>query len=274
MSDPTSIFGTNTPSDPGNNGNSNVPNVQIDPAIATLLGEIKDERGEPKYKTLNDALVALKHSQEHIPQLNQKLTQTTEELEALRTAAGKFAEIEKAVQALTQRVEAGATPPNAAITEEQIASLVTKTLTKAQQEALATTNISTVVNTMKTKFGTEAQKVYEQKAQELGITVAEFNALAAKTPMAVLKLVGAEGVQVPQNTGAPTAPSVNTGGFQPKPNSEVGRNPKGVMIGATAQELKEESAKAAALVNELHASGKTVHDLTDPKVYFATFGKG
>ena len=271
MADQASIFGnTNTPDTQAQPGGSNTPNTSIDPQLATLLMEIKNERGEPKYKTLQDALIGLKNAQEYIPQLNQKLTQKDEELATLRANAEKITELERSIQALTQKSSEPSTS-GPAITEEAIAELVTKTLTKTQQEAVARQNLSEVVSVMQQKFGTEAEKIYNAKAAELGMSVQEFNALAAKTPKAVLNLIGITSGSTVQTTTAPNTSSINTGGFTPKPNSLVGKNSKSALVGATTQELNAESANARQMVEELHAQGKTVHDLTDPKVYFKMF---
>lgn len=273
MADQPSIFGTNTPVTPDQPGGGNTPNVQIDPAIANLLTEIKNERGEPKYKTLQDALVALKHSQEYIPQLTNTLKQKDEELNSLKGTVDKLSEIEKTVQLLTQKQNDAPTSAPV-VNEETIAELVTRTLTKTQQEAVAKTNVTTVVEAMKAKFGAEADKVFYGKAEELGMSREDFNALAARTPKAVLKLVGLDMPASAQPSGAPNTNAVKTEGFTPRTDSKVGRNTTTVSIGATTQELHAERENAKAMVEELHAKGMSVHDLTDPKVYFKTFGKG
>lgn len=271
MADQASIFGNqNSPVTPDPTGGSNTPNASLDPSLANLLTEIKNERGEPKYKTLQDALVALKHSQEYIPQLTQKLNEQTMELTTLKGEVGKMTELEKAVQALTQQVSNPSTN-GPAITEEQIANLVTKTLTKTQQEAVAKKNLEDVASLVSQKFGTEAEKLFYDKGKELGLSPEEFNALAAKTPKAVLRLLGVEGTST-QNTGAPTTSTINASGFTPQPNSLVGKNTKSAIVGATTQELRQESENAKKMVEELHAQGLTVHDLTDPKIYFKRFG--
>lgn len=272
MSDPTSIFGN---SNPGGNpatppdGAGTPSNVQIDPAITTLLGEIKNDRGEPKYKSLPEALNALKHSQEYIPTLTAQLSQKDTELASARAAAERVAELERSIEALTR--QSTNTPPTVpqGLSEEQIAELVQRTLTKSQKEALERDNLNSVANTLKTTFGTEAESKYNAKAAELGMSVPEFNALAARSPKAVLEMLGAK--QVVQ---APTNPqgTVNTTGLQPHQETFIGRNKKSVLIGATTDDMKAERLASNQMVEELHAQGLTVHDLTDPKVYKKYFG--
>ncbi len=264
----TSIFGSQTPDADTNKGaQGGAPNANPDD-LTTLLGTIKNERGEPKYKTVQEALKALQHSQEYIPTLKQ----TTAELEArLQEVSGKAAKVEQleaAVLELTQRFSQGGSTNAPAITEEQIADLVNRTLTRTQQAAVAEQNAKTVVTKMSEAFGDKAEEVFIKKAKELGMSVAEFNAMASRTPQAVLQLVGA-------GTSRETTPltSINTSGYQPKPDTKIKRNQTTALTGATTQDLINESRESRALVDELHAQGLTMHDLSDPKVYRKVFKK-
>lgn len=265
MSDQTSIFNSNqNPGEtPPNNAPGNGANGLQD-ELATLLTSIKNERGEPKYKTVQDALNALKHSQDYIPQLKDKEQELQRKLDEALQKVSKLDTLEQTVLELTQKVSTSPQNPTAGLTEEQVAELVTRTLTRTQLASLQQTNLETVANTVKAKFGDKAEQVFYDKAKELGMSVAEFNALAAKTPKAVLKLVGIDDSQQRQST---IPVNFNTDGFQPQPNSQLGRNTKPAIIGATSQDLREESANAAAMVEELAGMGMSVHDLTDPKVY-------
>lgn len=261
------IFGTQTPAaTPGSAGT--LPNANSDD-LATLLGSIKNERGEPKYKNVQEALKALGHAQQYIPELKSKEQELEQKLNDALGKLSKMDELERTVQELTQRKpDAPANTPSAGINAEQVAELVRNTLAATQSQAAQAANLQSVVDASKAAFGDKAEEVFYNKAKELGIPVAEFNAMAAKNPKVVLKLIGADGT--PQATRQ--SASFNSAGFQPAVNSNVGRNPKTAMTGATNQQLQEEAAAARAMVDELHASGKTVHDLTDPKVYFKLFG--
>jgi hypothetical protein len=271
MADQASIFtdpnaqntnaGTQTTSG-GNGGTSGTDD------LTTLLSAIKNPDGQPKYKTVQEALKALQHSQEYIPTLKQ----TKEELEArllvAEAAAAKVNTLEQTLLQLTQRSNEPTQTTPAGLTEEQIAELVNRTLSKTQQEAVQKQNLTTVVDVLKSKFGEKAEQVFYDKAKELGLSVAEFNAMAAKTPKAVLSLVGATGTP---NTSTPS-PGFNTDGFQKRPESAITSNKvKSIMLGATTQDLHMERQNANALVEELHAAGRSVHDLSDPKVYFKHF---
>jgi exonuclease VII small subunit len=272
MSDPTSIFGEtqNPQGSPSgtNSGTGNPANSQNADPVANLLGSIKNERGEQKYKSLEDALTALQHSQTYIPQLTTQLKEREQELETARRESDKIAELERTLQTLTQTNTQSTTTQSNGLSEEAVAEIVSRTLSRTQQETLQKQNIGSVVAALQTTFGAEAEAVYNKKAQELGMTVPEFNALAAKTPKAVLEMIGVR--TSAQNTFTPSS-SVNSGAFAPNQQSFIGRNQNPTLIGATSQDLLNESRAARKMVDELHAQGKSVHDLSDPKVYNAFF---
>ena len=277
MSDPTSIF-SNTDSGvptPNTDNVSNVVNAPNDSELTNLLSGIKNERGEQKYKTLKDAIVGLQNAQEYIPDLKQTLLNKDIEIERLRAEAKKVSDLEESVRKLTDRSFDTGTPPKS-ISEQDIAELVSRSLDNSlsQRDAIATQkqNIKVVVDALQASFGADAEKKFYDKATELGMTVAEFNALAAKSPKMVLSTLGVQGKQ-PTQPFTPTQGSVNSQGFTPPTDSFVGRNKTPSLIGATTQDLRDESRKANQMVDELHKAGKSVYDLTDPKVYFKHFGK-
>lgn len=277
MSDQASIF-SNTDSGvptPNNDNVSNIVNAPNDSELTNLLSGIKNERGEPKYKSLKDALVGLQNAQEYIPDLKQTLINKDIEIEKLRAEAKRVADLEDAVRKLTERGNDNGTPPKS-ISDQDIAELVNRSLDSslAQRDAIATQkqNIKTVVDALQSTFGADAEKTFYDKATELGMTVQEFNALAAKSPKMVLSTLGVQTKQ-PTQPFKPTEGSVNSHGFTPPTDSFVGRNKTPTLVGATTQDLREESRKANQMVDELHKAGKSVHELTDPKVYFKHFGK-
>jgi len=270
MTDQSSIFGQTDSQTPANTGissiDTNAPN--IDP-VANLLGSIKNERGEQKYKTIEEAMVALRHSQEYIPQLTHKLSEKDAELSSARAEAARIAELERSLAALTQSQSPNQSTAAQGLTKEDVAELVNQTLTRQQTESVQKNNVGKVVQDMVKQYGADAQKTYEAKAAELGMTVQQLNTLAASTPQAVLRLMGVSGATQPKEQAPAT--QFNSEAFQPQENSFIGRNPKPVMIGATSQDIKEEAIRSKKMVEELHAQGKSVHDLTDPKLFFKYF---
>lgn len=271
MSDQNSLFNQNTsqatpatvePQTPGN----------VDPVV-TMLQSIKNDKGEPKYKTVEDAIKALQHSQSYIPTLSEEKKRLESELEEARLQAAKVAELESTVARLLNSSPATTNAP-AVIDESKIEELVTRTIsrTKAQEDAQKNTQL--VVSTVASKFGDKAEEIFYGKAAELGMTKAEINQLAASRPKAVLSLLGIQDTVVPDQTRKQSTQgtALNTAGVEPAKNSFIGKNTEPVIIGATTQQVRAESERAKKMVDELHAQGKTVHDLTDPKVYFKYFG--
>jgi len=251
---------------------ANAPNVQVTDPYANLLGSIKNERGEPKYKDVQTALDALKHSQEFIPQIKTENEKLLQELEVLRAQVARVDTLEQTIQQLTS--ERNITQPTAApvISNEAIASLIDQALTQKESLARQKANTTLVVDQIALAFGKEAETVFYTKATELGISPTDMNALAAKSPEAVLQLFGLKQKQGQVSNITPNAQSsINTTGYQPQNTSLIGRNTKQVSIGATTQDLLAEQENARNLVTELHEQGLTTYDLTDPKKYFKHF---
>lgn len=262
--------------------NEQNPPTQANPAtpsnpdpLTDLLKNIRNEEGKQKYATPEEALNALKHSQEFIPQLKNELQSTKDELTQARESLNRMKELELTLEKLTQQRnpdDANPTPVKS-FSEDDVATLIEKVLHKKTTENSQRENITSVTNAVKEAFGDKAEEIFYAKAEELNLSKAEMNELAAKSPKIVLSALGITGknVQKPVN---PTMGSLNTNGMPSDPPSIVGRNDKTVLFGATTQEVMQESLQARKMVEQLHAQGKTVHDLTDPKVYFATFKQG
>lgn len=270
MSDQNSLFNQNTSqATPATVEPQNTSNP--DPVV-TMLQSIKNDKGEPKYKTVEDAIKALQHSQTYIPTLTDEKKRLEQELEEARLQANKVSELESTVARLLNNSSAP-TSASAVIDESKIEELVTRTLTKSKEQENAQNNTKMVVATVASKFGEKAEEIFYGKAAELGMSKAEINHLAATRPKAVLSLLGIQETVVPDlPRKQSTQTALNTAGVEPAKNSFIGKNTEPVIIGATTQQVRAESERAKKMVEELHSQGKTVHDLTDPKVYFKYFG--
>ena len=277
MSDQTSIFGNQSPEpttqvqqttqSPG----TTQPFSQSDP-MKDLLAQIKNEKGEPKYKTIEDALNGLLHAQNHIATLVQEKRQVETEINELRPVAEQVKELRQVVERLTQpSTSQEQTVQVQGLTEEQVANLVQAQLTKSQQQQVSKQNLEAVVATVKAKFGEKAEQEFYGRAKELGMSVEEVNALAARTPKAALRMLGIEDTQqVRTGTPAPTG-SINTTALSPNTSSFIGRNSRKLEVGATSQDLMEEAAAARKMVDELQQKNMTIEDLTKPSNYFKYF---
>lgn len=274
-SDQTSIFNQDnqqaTPANTNSGDSNNTATPQNNQPFADLLGSIKNESGQPKYGNTEEALKALKHSQEFIPQLKQENQTLKSELDSLRAQVEKLKGVEAVVERLTsQNSNASTNAPT--MDENAIAELVQRTLSKRDVEALQKANVTSVVQSLQSKMGSEAEKVFYTKAQELGMSVQQMNALAATSPKAVLNLFGIQDNEVPKvNSPSPVKPGENTAGFQPKQDSFIGRNTKRLEVGATSREELEELNASRKMLDELHQQGMSVEDLVKPSNYFKIF---
>lgn len=263
------IFNSQT-SDNNVQGVANTQTSQQDNSFTDLLSNIKNEKGDVKYRDLPTALDALKHSQEYIPQLKNENETLKQEVQRLRDEANKLRTVEETLERLSSGQQAQSQAANV-VDEKSIAELVTKTLSAREQEQIKKQNVQTVVNAMQKSLGDNAEKVFYSKAAELGMSAEQVNALAAQTPQAVLKLFGMEGNTQQTKNVSVTNTSLNTSTFQQQADTFIKKNDKPMSVGYSSQELTNEMRSATKLVEELHSKGLTTYDLSNPKEYFKYF---
>lgn len=172
-------------------------------AFADLLASIKAEDGRQKYSDVESALKSLPHANEHISKLEQEMAQLREELGKRATAEEIMSKLEAQAQPSTE------TPSEPAVDLSQIEQLVDKRLNSVEQKRIATNNISSVTSKMSEVYGDKAEQVFYSAGQEAGLSPAELNALAAKSPVAALRLVGVD-TKTPASIPAKTTSTVNT----------------------------------------------------------------
>lgn len=86
-------------------------------------------------------------------------------------------------------------------------SLVEETIRKREQQQTAQQNLTQVQETLTQAFGTEANKVVQERAKELGMSLERLQEIATESPSAFMRLIG-EAPAV-ENNPAPSS-SVNT----------------------------------------------------------------
>lgn len=199
-----------------------------------LLKGIKNEAGLPKYATLEDALNALKHSQDYIPQVKSQLSQKEQELADLRAKLEQTASLEEVVSRLTkpnQPEPQDNHPKGSGLDESAVMQLVQQQLEANARSQSAYSNQQQVETALKAKYGDKTADVVKQRAAELGLTPQALGELSSKSPQAVLALFNTQGSQGPK----PTTSSVNTSSFgQPQPTLE--RPTKSLLTGASSKE--------------------------------------
>jgi hypothetical protein len=226
MADPADVF----------DNNSTPPSS--DPV--DLLASVKNEAGEAKYKTIEDAITALAHSQAFIPQLLSEKKTLEDEVVQLREAAKRVQSIEEVLGKLRANDEdqnREATPPAGSLSEEAVVNLVRKVLSDTQTESVVKTNRAAVQKALTDKFGEKVLEVVAKKAAEVNSTPEKLGKLAETDPNLVLALFQSSGVKsVPPTTSDIRLPSST-------PVAPLEPPKKSLLLGATSREQKDFMAK-------------------------------
>jgi hypothetical protein len=170
------------------------------------------EGDRQKYSNIEDALNSIQPAQEHINTIESENARMKEELTKRATAEETLAKFEAASNATEK-------PSADALDTETVATIVQQQLTFNETVKAEKANTDSVVSAMKEKYGDKAEEIYTKAAQDNGIGVDFMNGLAAKSPMAVMKLVGLEG-QASSSQPNKSSSSVNTESFQQPPEEK------------------------------------------------------
>lgn len=233
--------------DPFKSDNNPSP-VSNDVAPADLLASIKNERGEPKYKSVEDAIKGLANSQAFIETLLAEKRQQEQELEQLREKAKKVENIDDVIAKLTgskDHEQPGKETPSAgSLTEETVSELVAKKLAELEQQKSVQTNLQLVQKALSEKFGDKTKEVVAKKAAELKTTPEQIGALAQSNPDLVLALFNTAS----KPSVSPSTSSVNLPNNGPEPTLE--KPGKSLLLGATSKDQKEYWLKVKEHVNK------------------------
>ena len=113
------------------------------------------------------------------------------------------------------------TPNQTSITEADIDRLVEAKLTKTQREQIAQSNFKSVQEVLRKAYGDQAALRVKARTEELGLSVDDATAMAAKTPKAFLELVldkapasppSAPGSYIPPRNNINPSATLNTNG--------------------------------------------------------------
>ena len=210
------------------------------------LKAIVNEQGQPKYKTVEDALEALKASQEHIKQLEAENPVRDAEILRLREEVKSKEALEAVVQRLTNNKETvpPVTPPSAGLSEDAIAKTVENLLDQRSAAAKAQANLDSVTNVLTSKFGDKTKETVAAKAAEFGMSPKALGTLSSTNPALVLSLFG-EKVPAPAQ---PVTPSQSTPLKNDAPTNELKRPEKSLLVGPAATD-----ANRQALMKEIKA---------------------
>lgn len=271
MSDQTNLFKQDTQTPATNSdGSSNPSNASPNSSYENLLKNIKNERGEQKYKTVEDAMVGLLNAQQYIPKLKEELETYKSQVSTFQSELEKVKHIEETVNNLLSNQQQQSTQSAPVIDENKIADIVGQTLSRREQEIQQKQNINIVVSEVAKKFGEKSEEAFYGLAKEMGLSNVEMNALAAKSPKAVLTMLGIN-TSATKPVQPSTASSVNSEAFKPVEQTTIGKNTNGVLFGASTNELINERRNANKMLDELAAKGMSINDLSDPKKYAQFF---
>lgn len=217
-------------------------------AFADQLAQILNEEGKPKYKDVQTALAALKASQEYIPSIKQEKEQLEKTVEQLREELSKRAVLQEVVEKLKQEKtpqvnqemeqENNQQHQQSSLTPEQIQEMleqyVPQILEKRQEQTVAQQNIIAVDKKLKEFYGEKVEEAVKAKAEGLGLSIQDLEALSAKSPASVLELLG---VKENKPTGKTFQSSVNIPPIS-KPSDDL-KPTKSMLLGATGKEQAE-----------------------------------
>lgn len=232
MPEDNSIFGKPedqpTTTDDGANRDQGEPKEgnkeQLPEELQNLVGEDK------KYKSVEDALKSIPHSQQHISQLEQELAEMRERLESARTVDDILDQINQPKQEEHKEPERKQESPQ--LSQDDIARIVDSRISEQERMQTAHQNQQAVVERMQELYGDKAEETYVHRAEELGVPVEWLNETASKSPQAVFELFGLNKKEraTPKKT---SEGSYNSDSF--KGQSRPERKP--VMTGASTSEL-------------------------------------
>lgn len=214
-------------------------------AYQDQLASIKNESGEQKYKTLDDALKALAHSQEFIPQVKGELASKDQELAELKAKLEAAGSVQEMVQKLAEQKDT--TPEDttqvAGLDEQAVVNLFEKLSGEKAAANLRKTNSEQVNSALQSKFGDKAKEVVAAKANELGLSLDQLKQMSENSPKVVMELFGAKTTTTP----TPTTGSYNLPQTQVDP-TEVPPPEKSLLRGASAKDQLEYMKKIKAAV--------------------------
>lgn len=250
--------------------------ANTDNGLNDLLASIKNEQGQPKYRTVEEALKGLQHAQSYIPEVKNELNQYKSRLSELEAQAQRTQELENIVAELTKKKEvvAEVKPTTQTIDTDFISNSVKSQLEALRQEERESVNRTEVRNAIVARFGEEkAGELFSHKAAELGVSTERLTQLASESPKAVLAMLGVTGADAhKQSKFAPNSSAIRTEGVPVRTESLIGnRDAFRLPVGHTNSDVSAMKQRSDQLLDELTEQGISIADLTNPANYFKIF---
>ena len=141
----------------------------------------------------------IKNLEDQIAQMREDMKKQDYQAQILEQLQNKAAETTTAQTAMPN--DNGSTETQnttASLSENDLESLVEKTLVKREQDSVIKQNLAQVDQELVNSFGTEAEATVRKKAEELGMSLSRLRDIAAESPTAFFSLIGQ-----PQKTFSP-----------------------------------------------------------------------
>lgn len=208
------VFDNNTQDDQSDKNDKAAPIDKVDVWVDKLV-TITREDGTPKYETVEQALDALKASQDHIARIEQENASYADKVkenetlqETIKRLSGNMNTDEKLVPK---------TPDNSGQSVEAAEELVKKILNQQLDERNAVTtavnNLKQVNDMLISRYGDKANEIVVAKAKQLGTTPEKLKNLSASDPKLVLELFG--------NTSTSVSPNLSSVHLDRRPDTRV-----------------------------------------------------
>lgn len=229
------------------------PSASKDNVFADQLASIRNERGEPKYSSVEEALKGAAHAQEYIAQLKSELDSLKSEKQQLSGELEKRESVEEVIARLTAKKDEDqkATPESQSLNEQTITELLERTLTARETKTKQQSNVEQVQSALLGKFGDKTKEMVQAKAKELGTTAEEIGKMAATNPKIVLKLFDVNSSS-PQPSVKTTLGSQNVPSEYAPKDDVLEKPSKSLLAGATSQEQTEYFKKIKDHVYKKH----------------------
>lgn len=172
-------------------GDNNKEPINVDVKLEDLVGEGKkfaDGDALAKAKAMADAFVEqLKEENKGLRDAASKSNNAEENLRVLQT---KIAELE----AKLNKSDEPSPNTKGELTAEKLEEIVTGVITRQEQSRTANQNLAAANSEMVKQLGSveKAQEVFKTRAAELGMSVGDLKAIAAKSPAAFFSIMKIE----------------------------------------------------------------------------------
>lgn len=200
---------------------------QIDlDALAEKIAMIQNEKGQPKYDSIEKAIESLQPKEEYIRKLEEENRQERElrkKLSEQLEEAKKAMEVETKLQEKLEKdtsVNGAEQPSGANVDEETLANLVAKLMEQENEKKTRQQNQNKFKESIK-DLAEDTEEYLEKAASKVGLSKQYLLDIAAHNPDAARILISGEKEKTPSKLTS----NVNTTGFQqpapPKPKSSV-----------------------------------------------------